>query len=209
MSVLSLWCSIYSCGHSIELQMYLFFIFMYTYRSNDRGCKPNIVYCHNLPPKSWFSKCLIGDYKIFIFLPTHSVFFSLSLSQGQGLVGDGGGGSEFRGGWAAWLDTVTCERPESGESTGSRVHTQKAREGLSGGGRGGWGGEATLGTKADSTDTSHPLWVLAPWGILHSSESCSPRAEATETLSRQSRNDLWPTFNWYQTCFISAMIKYK
>lgn len=34
------------------------------------------------------------------------------------------------------MDTVACERPESGESTGSRVHTQRAR----GGGLAGAGG---------------------------------------------------------------------
>lgn len=66
------------------------------------------------------------------------------------------------------MDTVACEMPESGESTGSKFYPQRAREGLGGGPRGDRGGEATLGTKADSADTSHPLGArlsLAPWGM--------------------------------------------
>lgn len=115
------------------------------------------------------------------------------------------------------MDTVACESPESGESTGSRVHTQRARGGgLGGGGRGGRGGEATLGTKADRTDTSHPLRVrlsLAPCGIsvqscqrytqlTHSSGFSEPLTESqsTKTLNAQSSSDLCPTFN----CFISV-----
>lgn len=155
----------------------------------------------------WWQNCLPLSLSISL-----SPFFS--LSQGQELVGDGDGGSGFRGGWAGWLDTVACERPESGKSTGSRVRTQRAREGLGGGGRGDRGGEATLGTKADSTDTSHPLGVwlsLAPWGpcslvklpATAASASCSLREEAAETLSTQSGSDLWPTFNWYEGCFLS------
>lgn len=56
------------------------------------------------------------------------------------------------------------KRPESGESTGSRVHTQRALRG--GGGRADRGGEATLGTKADRTDTSHPARGSAVSGPL-------------------------------------------
>lgn len=37
------------------------------------------------------------------------------------------------------MDTVACERPESGEPTGSRVHIQRAR---GGGGVRWWGGTA-------------------------------------------------------------------
>lgn len=94
--------------------------------------------------------------------------------------------------------------------------------------RGDRGGEATLGTKADSTDTSHPQRVrlsLAPWGIYSliyvelpaphcwataAPVSCSLRAEAAKTLRTQCSSDLWPTFNWYEACFflvISALIR--
>lgn len=170
--------------HCFEYESFFFFGGM---AADNKPTKCPFSACHQ---NVFLSKSLISNYKVLISL---RLSLCLSLSEGQELVGDGGGGSGFRGGWAAWLDTVTCERPESGESTGSRVRTQKAREGLSGGGRGDWRGEATLGTKADSADTSHPLRVrlsLAPWGTLHSSESCSPRAEATETLNILSRK--WP-----------------
>lgn len=61
-----------------------------------------------------------------------------------------------------WTQSLV-KGPESGESTGSRVHTQKAREGLGGGDR---GGEATLGSKAD---TCHPLGpgCLRPPGVRY------------------------------------------
>lgn len=88
------------------------------------------------------------------------------------------------------MDTVACERPESGESTGSRVHTQRAREGLGGGGKGDRGGEATLGTKADSTDTSHPLRGSAVSGPLGYILTYLCRAASSTLLSHSSLREL-------------------
>lgn len=147
---------------------------------------------------------------------------SSPLSQGQELVGDGDGGSGFRGGWAGWLDTVACERPESGESTGSRVHTQRARDGGSVGAGG-------------ATEEERPRWepkltaqtLLIHWGFgclwppgvythlserscqLHAVEPPQPQRAAhwaqeqqkKKKASTQSSGDLWPTFNWYEAVF--------
>lgn len=69
-----------------------------------------------------------------------------------------------RGDWTQ--SHVKGQRAASPQGAGS-THKGPVGGGLGGGGRGDRGGEATLGTKADSTDTSHPLRVrlsLAPWG---------------------------------------------
>lgn len=76
-------------------------------------------------------------------------------------------------------EALGSEGGERGDWTQSHVKGQRAGSpqgagsthkgpGRGSGVGGECGGEATLGTKADSTDTSHPLRVrlsLAPWGI--------------------------------------------
>lgn len=74
------------------------------------------------------------------------------------------------------MDTVACERPESGESTGSRVPTQKAREGLAGGGRG-------------TTEEERPCWepkLTAQTLLIHGGFGCLWPPGAYTHLSARS-----------------------